>query len=170
MNVLFHVATGLGTVILLTDTHTIKSNAPLKSILPIAALALCIGVIAHGALDYIPHCYPVNTKIDMSLGLLLILGLLALSKSKYKWIMLGGLTGCVLPDIIDLLPTMLNKNLGLNLPIIDKVFPWHWKQYSGSIYSGNCGVSAINHCLVVITVGLFLWFRKRDVKNILGSL
>lgn len=167
MNVMFHIATGLSTAVLLTDTSEINRNSAYKKILPIALFGFVIGIISHGALDYIPHCYPINSKLDILLGLLSILILLLISKEKYKLIFLGSLIGCVFPDIVDLLPSMLNKFLRLELPVLEKLFPWHWKQYSGSIYTDECNVSFINHSLVLLTVSLILWSRKKDFMTLL---
>jgi len=167
MNVMFHIATGLSTAVLLTDTSEINRNSAYKKILPIALFGFVIGIISHGALDYIPHCYPINSKLDILLGLLSILILLLISKEKYKLIFLGSLIGCVFPDIVDLLPSMLNTSLRLELPVLEKLFPWHWKQYSGSIYTDECNVSFINHSLVLLTVSLILWSRKKDFMTLL---
>ena len=168
MNVLFHITTGLSTAVLLTDTNEINENSDYRKILPIALFGFVIGIISHGALDYIPHCYPINSKLDILLGLLSILLLLLISKGRYKLIILGSLIGCVFPDIVDLLPSMLNKTLHLGLPEFEKLFPWHWKQYSGSIYSGACNVSFINHSLVALTVLIILWARRKDLLTLVG--
>ena len=55
MNVLFHIATGLSTAVLLTDTNEINENSNYRKILLIALFGFVIGIISHGALDYIPH-------------------------------------------------------------------------------------------------------------------
>ena len=70
---------------------------------------------------------------------------------------------------MDLLPAILNKYVGLHLPIIDKIFPWHWHDYSGSIYTQNCGVSTFNHILVVLTIAVICWFRRVDLLEIVGG-
>ena len=167
MNVLFHIVSGLGTVALVTDTSQLKEDAPIKDIFRVTVFALTLGVISHGVLDYTPHCYPINTKFDMSFGLLLMLTLIGFSRLRYKWIMLGGLLGCILPDLIDLLPAMLNKYLGLNLPKWNKLFPWHWKEYSGSIYNSDCAISNLNHTLLLLTEGIIIWLKQSDLKKIL---
>ena len=72
----------------------------------------------------------------------------------------------IFPDLIDLGPAIANKIFGINLPILEKLFPWHWPHYSGSIYTNNCGVSTLNHFLVVFTVVVICWFRRKDLKTI----
>lgn len=170
MNVMFHIATGLGAAVLLTDTHRIKADASYRVIIPTAIMGFITGIIAHGALDYIPHCYPIPSKLDILLGMASIALLLYLGKGRFKWILLASLIGCIFPDLVDLLPAMLNKALDIGLPIYDKVFPWHWKTYSGSIYSGVCDVSFVNHSLVLVTVFLMIWVRRRDLRNMLNFI
>ena len=163
MNVLFHIATGLTTAVLLTDAKQIKEDTAYKKILPIALSGFVMGIISHGALDYIPHCYPIPSKLDIFLGSLSILVVVLKSKGRYKWIFLASLIGCIFPDLVDLLPAMLNKAFQIGLPEYEKFFPWHWKQYSRSIYSGVCEVSFINHSLVLVTVAIILGARRKDV-------
>ena len=170
MNVVFHIVAGVTAAVLVTDTSQVRKDANYQKILPIALFGFVIGVISHGVLDYTPHCYPVNSKIDILLGLMSIFVLLWMSKGRYKWVFLGALLGCIFPDLVDLLPAMLNKSLSLGLPEYDKFFPWHWKQYSGSIYTGECRVSFINHSLVLFLSCLLLWCRRRDLKVLFGGM
>jgi len=169
LNVLFHIAAGLSTAVLISDTSQLTKDAEYQQIVPVALSGFVIGVISHGALDYIPHCYPINSKLDISLGLLSILVLLWLSKGRYKWIFLGSLLGCIFPDLVDLAPAMLDQAFNLGLPEFKKLFPWHWKQYSGSIYSGECEVSFINHCLVLLTSSIVWWARRKDLSTLFSS-
>lgn len=155
---------------MMNDTEKVERYNSLTKQVSIGVLCFVTGVISHGALDYIPHCYPVNSKIDVVISSLLIMIITLLAKSKYRIIV--GLTflGCIFPDIIDLSPAILNKYVGLNLPIHRNVFPWHLHIYSGSIYSDNCGVSTFNHYLTVLVVLIICWTRQKDLKlMILGS-
>lgn len=166
MNVLFHTTTAIGIAVLLTETSKDKSPMVLKRQFATAFFAFIFGVIAHGAIDYIPHCYPIHSKVDMILGLMMILSLTWLSRPAYRLIIFTAFIGSVFPDLVDLGPAMANDLLALNLPIWDKVFPWHWPKYSGSLYGQDCGVSNLNHFLVVFIVLMICWFRRKDLKNI----
>lgn len=170
MNVLFHTTTAVGIAILLTETNKDQTSITLTKQLTTAFFAFTFGVIAHGAIDYIPHCYPINSKVDVIVGLVMILSLTWLTRPSYRLITFSAFIGSIFPDLIDLGPTIVNQLLGLNLPILEKVFPWHWPRYSGSIYENNCGVSNLNHFLVVFTVMIICWFRRNDLKNIFNFM
>lgn len=73
--------------------------------------------------------------------------------------------GCVFPDLIDLSPGIINKQLGLSLPTFGNLFPWHLHDYSGSIYTGNCNNSTLNHILLLLTSCVVCWCRRTDVKT-----
>lgn len=128
-----------------------------------------VGLISHGILDYIPHCYPLQSKMDIVLSLILMMTSFILTDGGYKLIIVSAFIGCVLPDIIDLSPPILNKYMGTHFQLYDKIFPWHWKEHSGSIYSQNSGVSWLNHTIVMICVFTVLWFRKTDTKTIFNK-
>ena len=83
MNVLFHTTTAIGIAVLMTDTKGFKSSASLKNTCLTALFAFVLGVISHGALDYIPHCYPLPSKIDVILGLGMIVVGVWTVKAKY---------------------------------------------------------------------------------------
>ncbi len=169
MNIVFHTTTAIGIAVLLTDTDQFPPKSPLQRVCLTATMAFVVGVISHGALDYIPHCYPFLAKIDVLLGIGMIVGMTYFSKPNYRLVVFASFIGCIFPDLIDLSPAILNKYLSLDLPILEKIFPWHWREYSGSIYNGNCGVSNINHLLTVFVVGLICWSRKKDFKNMFFS-
>lgn len=126
-----------------------------------------LGVVSHGILDYVPHCYPVNPKTDAIIGLLLIPGLIYFTKIPYRIAVAGAFSGSLFPDLVDLSPGILNSLLHLNLPTFAPIFPWHWHAYSGSIYSNNCQVSHINHLLVLLTVGLICWIKHANLRAII---
>ena len=166
MNVIFHVTTALGVAAVLTDTFNIKSVK--ESFIP-ASFAFISGVIIHGILDYLPHTYPLSAKVDTVLGLLIIVGVTFLSNRKYTLIVGLAFLGSIFPDLVDLLPSVADKYLGLDITNHTKVFPWHWKEYSGSIFNGNDRVSDINHILVLALTAIVCWFRRRDLKKILSK-
>ena len=166
MNVIFHTTTAISVAVLLTDTKRIEQLTISKSVIWTSMLAFTVGLISHGVLDYIPHCYPINSKIDAIAGLTMILLITWLTNKKYRLIMGLSFLGCIFPDLVDLLPSIINKQLGLSLPIIDQVFPWHLHDYSGSIYNENCNNSTLNHVLLLLTVCIICWCRRTDLKRI----
>lgn len=166
MNVLFHTTAAVGVAVLLTDTNKVKIHSNVIRASITGTFAFILGAISHGALDYIPHCYPINSKVDVILGLIIIVIFTFLAKKDYKLIVGLAFIGSIFPDLVDLSPEILNSYLGFNLPIIDNIFPWHWSEYSGSIYVQNCHVSFLNHSLVLLTVGLICWARRNDLTKI----
>jgi len=167
MNVLFHTTSAIGIAVLCSD---VDKNEFRENKLPVSIIsffAFLIGIIAHGALDYIPHCYPIHSKLDVVLSFSLILTLTFFTYNKYRWIIIASFLGCIFPDVIDLSPGIVNNLLGLNLPTFEKIFPWHWHSYSGSIYNGNCSVSMFNHLLLLITVGVIVALKWSHVKGMI---
>lgn len=164
MNVFFHVSTAIGVAVVLTDTTKIKSVK--ASIIP-ALFAFGCGVIIHGILDYLPHGYPFNAKPDAILGLLIISITTFLSAKKYRLIVGAAFLGSIFPDLLDLLPSIVNKYSGLSIFVNEyKFFPWHWKEYSGSIFTaGMDPVSALNHLMVILLTVITCWFRRTDMKR-----
>lgn len=162
MNVFFHVTTAIGIVAIVTDTNKIQSAR--DTIIP-ALSGFLMGLVIHGVLDYMPHCYPFAAKVDMIISLLIIIIAFVLANKKYYLIWLFSFLGSVFPDIIDLLPSILDKYLNLNLSISEKVFPWHWNEYSGSIFTGQDTVSDINHLLVIVVTFVVCWCRRSDLKQ-----
>jgi hypothetical protein len=65
MNALFHTTTALGIAVLFTHT---KSKRPS---IPTSIFVFMSGILSHGILDIIPHCYPIPSKLHASLGLLM---------------------------------------------------------------------------------------------------
>lgn len=166
MNILFHTTTAISVAVLLTDTNRIKRATDSRNIYWIGVFAFTLSLISHGALDYIPHCYPINSKLDALAGLTMILITIWLTNKKYRLIMMSAFAGCIFPDLVDHFPGILNKEFGFSLPILAKIFPWHLKEYSGSIYSGNCNNSNLNHALLIFAVAIIFFCRWNDVTII----
>ena len=162
MNVLIHIATGFGIAVAVTNTGKIKSK---KEIIITSALGLFVATVSHGLLDYTPHCYPINSKVDFIGGLLLLILLTFFCVKRFRLIMFCCLIGSVLPDIIDLLPSILNGQLGFELPVYDKIFPWHQREFSGSMYTSDCFVSNVNIGLILLSVIGILILRKIDLMG-----
>jgi hypothetical protein len=166
MNVIFHTTTAIGVAVMLTDTKRIELSTTSKSVIGTSVLAFTVGLISHGALDYIPHCYPINSKLDAIAGLTMMLATTWLTNKKYRLIMGLSFLGCIFPDLVDLSPSIINKQLGISLPTIDKIFPWHLHEYSGSIYNDNCDNSTLNYILLLLTICIIFWCRRTDIKII----
>ena len=167
MNILFHTTAAIGLIATLNETSSGEYSNKKKMVLGLICFA--IGIVSHGALDYIPHCYPINPKVDVIIGAIIIGTVTLLSKPKYRLIV--GLTflGNIFPDIIDLSPQILNKYLELSIPLNDKIFPWHWEKYSGSIFIDDCKTSTLNHLiLITVTVSICI-MKKNNLKNIFKS-
>lgn len=164
MNILFHTTAAIGLIATLNSTQD-KELSTAKMI-TVGIVSFAIGVVSHGALDYIPHCYPINSKVDIILGALIIGVLTLMSRPRYRLIV--GLTfiGCIFPDLIDLSPQILNKYIGTSLPIQDKVFPWHWERYSGSIFTDDCRTSALNHSLLLLVVAAVCILNKESLLHL----
>jgi hypothetical protein len=166
MNIIFHTTTAISVAVLLTDTKRIEQTTTSKNVIWTSILTFTVGLISHGALDYIPHCYPINSKLDAIAGLIIILTTTWLANKKYRLIMGLSFLGSIFPDLVDLSPSIINKQIGLSLPTIDKIFPWHLHNYSGSIYTGDCDNSTLNHILLLLTICIICWCRWTDVKTI----
>lgn len=161
MNILFHLAAGFGIVIVVCDSKAPSSNV---NTWYTAAIGMVIAFVSHGLLDYAPHCYPINSKVDFVIGGILLLLLSSLAKGKYKLILFSTLIGSVLPDIIDLFPSILNKQLNFSFPTYNKIFPWHWKKYSGSIYNDDCNTSNVNISLLFVSVLGIIVLKWKNLK------
>lgn len=163
MNIFFHVATVVGVTATLTDTNRIGSG---KDSFKTGLLSMFCSCIVHGILDYLPHTYPLSPKLDIAISLIIIFILVWKANKQYRIIVSLAILGSILPDLIDLLPSILEKYIGLSLPVYDKVFPWHRTEYSGSIFGKSDVVSDINHILVLIIICIVCWCRRTDLKQI----
>lgn len=166
MNVIFHTAAAAATVVLIADC---ESKVTMTSYMLRCLLSVAVGIIFHSILDYVPHCYPLNSKVDVISSLFIMIFLFWQTPKRYKIILAAAFIGNILPDIIDLLPGILNKLFNLKIKIIAKIFPWHWPLYSGSIYSGSCNVSNLNHFIIGALVCIICWCRKKQFKAIFIS-
>ncbi|GHV38255.1 hypothetical protein FACS1894179_01360 [Bacteroidia bacterium] len=163
MNIFFHVATAVGVTATLTDTNRIESG---KDSYKTGLLSMFCSCIIHGILDYIPHTYPLSSKLDVAISLIIIIILVWKANKPYRTIVSLAILGSILPDLIDLLPSISAKYTRLSLPVYDKVFPWHWSEYSGSIFGKSDTVSDINHILVLTVICVVCWCRRTDLKQV----
>jgi len=161
MNVLFHTATAVVTIALVADSG--KSRSGLSTI-PDVGVALGLGIFFHAILDYMPHCYPLHSKPDAIISLILMVCLCWKANKGYKVLVIASCIGNVLPDIIDLAPAILNKLFHLHIILMPKIFPWHWRRYSGSIYTGGCSISWLNYGMITLLTLIICWYRNNGLK------
>jgi hypothetical protein len=166
MNVIFHTTTAIGVAALLTDTSRLGNKPTLNQVIPTALCSFLVGVVSHGALDFIPHCYPINSSADVIAGLVMILSITWKANPPFRAIIGLAFLGTIFPDIVDHGPKMINRYFNLGMTIPENIFPWHWHEYTGSIYDGVCNVSTINHLILVFTLGVVLWTRRTDLEKV----
>ena len=167
MNIIFHTIAAIGVSVAITDTNKINIKSSYKKIILTSVFAFIVGIISHGVLDYIPHCYPINSKFDAIASFVLIITFIVLTNKPYKLITALSFAGCIFPDLVDLLPAILNKYLNLHLKITTKIFPWHWPEYSGSLYNSDCNISILNQVLLIFAIITICWFRRTDLKQMM---
>lgn len=165
MNVTFHALGSFATaaVLSLEKRENRRSLSAVKKYL----IGFAVGILIHGVLDLLPHQYPVPSKVDVVLALFLLLLFLFLSQKQNFPLILICFAGCIFPDVIDLGPVIVDKYLGISLPRLPfRLFPWHIKQYSGSIYDGSRTIeSAFYHIsFLLICFGLLYAYRKSILK------
>ena len=163
MNVFFHVTTAIGIVAVVSDTLRMDNS---KATIVPSVCAFVLGIIIHGVIDYMPHTYPFPAKVDVIFSLTIILLVLLQARRRYRLIVAMSFLGCVFPDLVDLLPALISKITGLNIPLYDKIFPFHQKDNSGSIFVGTSVVSDVNHISVLLVTILVIWCRNSDFKRI----
>ena len=163
MNVTFHALGSFATAAVLSARLLPCDNCFfLRSDLPCLAVGFGAGVLLHGLLDFAPHSYPFSVALDIVLCLLLFAAFALLVRRRNFFLLVVCYLGSLFPDLIDLLPAMINKRLNLGLPVV-KVFPWHWHEYSGSIYNGSRQFES-NLChllLLAASVILLVIFKRR---------
>lgn len=166
MNVLFHTAISIGISAAVTNPKTIEEGHNFTNVKFIIIL-FCLGIISHGVLDIIPHCYPINSKIDFLVSSFLICTIIFLTNKRYRILIVFSFIGSLFPDIVDLSFPILNKYAYLNLQVHRNYFPWHWKIYSGSIYISDCTDSTIYQTILVIGVTIICYLYR---SNIIGLM
>lgn len=162
MNVTFHALGSFATAAVLS----LKPGEKYFSASSLAkyVIGFIAGILIHGLLDYAPHEYPIYSKVDPPLALfLLALTLFAAQKQNYLLILIC-FAGCIFPDIVDLGPVIVKKYLGISAPQLPfRLFPWHLKEFSGSIYDGSRRAESTFYHLafVILCVALLYVYRKK---------
>jgi hypothetical protein len=162
MNVTFHTLASFATAAVLCSK--LKSAHPHRLFaaadLPVLTVGFGAGVLLHGLLDYAPHAYYIKSAVDVLLSLALCSGVSLLARRRHRLLLGVCFLGCIFPDLVDLGPAIVNKRLGWSLPVV-KVFPWHLREYSGSIYDGSRGVESFLYHLSVAAGSLALLYLYR---------
>jgi hypothetical protein len=160
MNVIFHSLASVATAAFLSAQ---LKDKPINSTTGVTVLVIGFGtgILLHGLLDWLPHQYPLPSVLDVGASLILFSIVFMFARLEARWVLFGCFLGAIFPDLVDLGPAIVNKQMQLHLPTA-KVFPWHWKEYSGSIYDGSRHwLSILNH-LVVAGISGCLIFRYRQ--------
>ena len=114
-------------------------------------------------MDYVPHSYPIPSRIDVIFSITLFAVAVALTKPQFRVLVTSCFIGSIFPDLVDLGPSILNRHLGWTLPAI-RMFPWHWPQYSGSLYHGAKRFqSAVAHSVVIGVSVSLCWFYRHSL-------
>jgi hypothetical protein len=172
MNVTFHTMASLATAAVLSGRQRALAMPRrfTPSDLPILIIGFTAGVLMHGLLDYVPHAYPVRSAFDVTVSLALFMAALLFVRLRH-WLLLGAcFGGSIFPDVVDLGPAILNERMGWSLPVV-KIFPWHWRVYSGSVYDGSRGFESFLFQMIVATVSLGAIFVCRgQLFRVRGSI
>lgn len=174
MNVVFHALAGgaIAHVAFRMVGRDVRPRAITLGGVALSALA------SHGLLDWLRHSYPLPSRLDVVLALVLSAVWLALVQPRLRLLFATALAASFLPDLVDHLPRLLHFVTPLPVP----TFPWHAPEWSGSLYPtseiragsnlvalevGNNRVfSILNHtlttavCVVCVSLGRAAFERK----------
>src|SRR5262249_18408164 len=98
--------------------------------------AVSLGVLSHGVLDGLKHGYPIQTVPDVLCAAVLAICWSLCVHRRFFLLFASVSLASFAPDIVDLGPRML-RSAGIWAPVPDAtpLFPWHWPDGSGSMYS-----------------------------------
>lgn len=164
MNVTFHTLSALATSAALSSKRRtdVSQRVQVSDGFVICVAGFCCGILVHGLLDYLPHSYPIRSSVDVIFSLALFIATVAFAKG-HRLLVGSCFLGSICPDLLDLGPAILNHQFGWALPVV-KIFPWHWQQYSGSIYDGRRALTSFFWHFVVVSVSLkLLWTFRTDL-------
>lgn len=155
MNVTFHALASVATA------AGLSSPTPAAPSLARLGLGFLIGVAVHGVLDVTPHSYPLGTVLDVACALLLVTLVGVMTRGCHWALLVACFLGAIFPDLVDLGPAIVNKHVGTNVPVVS-LFPWHWRQFSGSIYDGRQALASLSAHLLVVATSAALLARYRQ--------
>lgn len=163
MNILFHLTTAIPLVALVANTKGDNRRTGVRTV-----LVFGLGILMHGVLDIVPHCYPIPSEWDAVAGLLIMALLLWFSNRRFRLLLAFAFLGVLFPDLVDHSSDIINHRLGWQLPVWDNIFPWHWKTYSGSIYNQDCRLSTWYHLILITLVVMICWWRRPVLRVMFG--
>jgi hypothetical protein len=163
MNVTFHALAGLAIAhVAAVAPRSSQAGASPRFVRHV--LVALAAVASHGVLDGLPHTYPVPSPIDVLVAPCLVLAWSRFVEPSFRALFITSLFGAVLPDVIDLGPSIVARLCGIGVPTMPHLFPWHWPAGSGSIYSPTptqAIVSAVNHAIVIaLSIALIVTHRE----------
>ena|ERR1041385_2070645 len=169
MNVTFHILSAVGVTAALSSRQKNSASSPSSTSLHLFLLLVgfVAGLLLHGLLDWLPHSYPINSFVDVCISLALLMTAMVLVQRRHRLLLGVCALGSVLPDLLDLGPAIVNKTFGWSLPVF-KLFPWHWRQYSGSIYDDSRRFESLLCHLVVVTASFCLLYIYR--RNLFAEM
>jgi hypothetical protein len=138
MNVTFHAlaAAGIGHVAAIRLRSSQKNWFKGPDVWVLGSV-MCLGILSHGVLDGLKHGYPIRSAPDVVCASLLALCWCICACRRYRLLFASVFLASFAPDILDFGPRILHSMTGLWMPMIDgtPLFPWHWPDGSGSMYS-----------------------------------
>ncbi|HVU50602.1 MAG TPA: hypothetical protein VHL80_07930 [Polyangia bacterium] len=135
----------------------------------VTAYTFLLCVMSHGVLDGLPHEYPLRALGDTLWTTGLVAAWMLFIRPRYRLLLAIAFLGAELPDLIDHVPRDLDRHLGLHLPVLPKLFPWHHREGSGSL-SGDVPpmarvASLVNHVIVVTFSATLMWISRRALRD-----
>jgi hypothetical protein len=168
LNTAFHALTGLA-IGQTAASRLVTAPRESRSLYArVTAFTFLLCVMSHGVLDGLPHEYPFRALGDTLWTTGLVVVWMAFIQPRYRLLLAIAFIGAELPDLIDHVPRDLNRHLGLHLPVLPKLFPWHYRGGSGSL-SGYVPpmariASLVNHVIVVTFSATLMWLSRNALR------
>lgn len=127
MNLVMHALAGGAIAHACSQLASGEGQKPKSVVLAGAAV---LALASHGLLDWLRHGYPLPSRLDVVLALVLSGAWLGLIQKRLRPLFAIALAASFLPDVVDHLPRLLHVASPLPTPL----FPWHSPIWSGSLY------------------------------------
>jgi len=185
MNVTFHALAAVG----IAHIAAIRLNPSreawfYRADLWVLGSAFTLGVLSHGVLDGLKHGYPIQTGPDILCAGVIAIAWCACVHRRYFLLFASVFLASFAPDLVDHGPRLLPFATWIGIPAHDAtpLFPWHWPDGSGSMYSTlsnaperrrifdigqNSTVSWTNHLIVVAFVASGIFTNPRVFRFLL---
>jgi hypothetical protein len=190
MNVTFHALTAVGIAhVAAIRLEPSREGWFYRSDVWVLGSAFTLGVLSHGVLDGLKHGYPIQTVPDVLCAGILAIGWCMCLHRRFVLLFACVCLASFAPDIVDFGPRLLRSLTGIWTPTLaaNPLFPWHWPDGSGSMYSmlskapvptkildvgQNRIVSWTNHLIVVAFAasGIFANLRVFRFLPLRGAL